>query len=76
MSQFTRWELQALYGMLSVLAEYQRELIIANTNDGPAAAQARGGVGGRTTARWPKPSRIALTAHKTQRPHQDRPRFA
>lgn len=38
---------RAMYGMLSVLAEYQRELIVANTNDGLAAARARGRVGGR-----------------------------
>lgn len=37
---------RAMYGMLSVLAEYQHELIIANTNDGLAAARARGRVGG------------------------------
>jgi DNA invertase Pin-like site-specific DNA recombinase len=38
---------RAMFGMLSVLAEYQRELIVANTNDGLAAARARGRVGGR-----------------------------
>lgn len=31
---------RAMFGMLSVLAEYQRELIIANTRDGLAAARA------------------------------------
>ena len=36
-----------MFGMLSVLAEYQRELILANTRDGLAAARARGRVGGR-----------------------------
>lgn len=36
-----------MFGMLSVLAELQRELIVANTNDGLAAARARGRVGGR-----------------------------
>ncbi|MCW2918570.1 MAG: putative invertase [Actinomycetia bacterium] len=36
-----------MFGMLSVLAELQRELIIANTNDGLAAARARGRIGGR-----------------------------
>lgn len=36
-----------MFGMLSVLAELQRELIIANTRDGLAAARARGRVGGR-----------------------------
>lgn len=38
---------RAMCGMLSVLAELQRELIVANTNDGLAAARARGRVGGR-----------------------------
>ena len=33
--------------MLSVLAEFQRELIAANTRDGLAAARARGRKGGR-----------------------------
>jgi DNA invertase Pin-like site-specific DNA recombinase len=33
--------------MLSVLAELQRELIVANTRDGLAAARARGRNGGR-----------------------------
>jgi hypothetical protein len=36
---------RAMFGML--LAELQRELIVANTNDGLAAARARGRVGGR-----------------------------
>lgn len=38
---------RAMFGMLSVLAEYQRELIVANTHDGLAAARARGRRGGR-----------------------------
>lgn len=38
---------RAMFGMLSVLAELQREPIVANTNDGRAAARARGRVGGR-----------------------------
>lgn len=38
---------RAMFGMLSVLAELQRELIVANTNDGLAAARARGRIGGR-----------------------------
>ncbi len=38
---------RAMFGMLSVLAEYQRELIVANTHDGLAAARARGRTGGR-----------------------------
>ena len=47
-----------MFGMLSVLAELQRELIVANTRDGLAAARARGRNGGRR----PRPSadQIAL----------------
>jgi len=47
-----------LFGMLSVLAELQRELIVANTRDGLAAARARGRRGGRP----PKltPDQVAL----------------
>ncbi|MDV6278258.1 recombinase family protein [Rhodococcus erythropolis] len=37
----------AMFGMLSVLAELQRELTVANTRDGLAAARARGRTGGR-----------------------------
>ncbi|MDJ0358222.1 recombinase family protein [Paenarthrobacter sp. PH39-S1] len=43
----TTAEGRAMFGMLSVLAEFQRELIIANTRDGLAAARARGRTGGR-----------------------------
>ncbi|GIH63981.1 recombinase family protein [Microbispora siamensis] len=38
---------RAMYGMFSVFAEFQRELIVANTRDGLAAARARGRNGGR-----------------------------
>lgn len=38
---------RAMFGMLSVLAELQRELIVANTNDGLASARACGRVSGR-----------------------------
>ncbi len=38
---------RAMFGMLSVLAELQRELIVANTRDGLIAARARGRKGGR-----------------------------
>ena len=41
---------RAMFGMLSVLAELQRELIVANTRDGLAAARARGRTGGRRPA--------------------------
>jgi DNA invertase Pin-like site-specific DNA recombinase len=43
----TTSEGRAMFGMLSVLAEFQRELIIANTRDGLTAARARGRTGGR-----------------------------
>jgi len=43
----TTTEGRAMFGMLSVLAELQRELIVANTRDGLAAARARGRNGGR-----------------------------
>ena len=46
-----------MFGMLSVLAELQRELIVANTNDGLASARARGRVGGRR----PKPTEDQAT---------------
>ncbi len=36
-----------MFGMLSVLAELQPELIVTNTRDGLAAARARGRNGGR-----------------------------
>jgi hypothetical protein len=38
---------RAMFGTLSVLAEFQRELLVANTRDGLAAARARGRKGGR-----------------------------
>ncbi len=38
---------RAMFGTLSVLAEFQRELIVANTRGGLAAARARGRKGGR-----------------------------
>jgi len=38
---------RAMYGMFAVFAEFQRELIVANTRDGLAAARARGRKGGR-----------------------------
>jgi DNA invertase Pin-like site-specific DNA recombinase len=43
----TTAEGRAMFGMLSVLAELQRELILANTRDRLAAARARGRKGGR-----------------------------
>ena len=43
----TTAEGRAMFGMLSVLAELQRAMIVANTRDGLAAARARGRKGGR-----------------------------
>ncbi len=43
----TTAEGRAMFGMLPVLAELQRELIVANTRDGLAAARACGRTGGR-----------------------------
>lgn len=48
---------RAMFGMLSVLAEYQRELIVANTTDGLAAARARGG--GRKPRLSPGQAKVA-----------------
>ncbi|WP_205629723.1 recombinase family protein [Jiangella muralis] len=52
---------RAMYGMLSVLAEYQRELIVANTNDGLAAARARARArgGGRKPRLSPGQAKVA-----------------
>lgn len=50
---------RAMFGMLSVLAELQRELIVANTRDGLAAARARGRNGGRRPKLTPDQVRTA-----------------
>ena len=50
---------RAMFGMLSVLAELQRELIIANTRDGLAAARARGRIGGRRPRLTPGQAALA-----------------
>jgi len=50
---------RAMFGMLSVLAELQRELIVANTRDGLAAARARGRVGGRKPKLTPEQAALA-----------------
>lgn len=49
---------RAMFGMLSVLAEYQRELIVANTNDGLAATRSRGRVGGRRPRLTPDQAKV------------------
>lgn len=43
----TTSEGRLMYRMLAAIAEFQRDLIVANTNEGLAAARARGRVGGR-----------------------------
>ncbi|AWK76356.1 recombinase (plasmid) [Rhodococcus oxybenzonivorans] len=50
---------RAMCGMLSVLAELQRELIVANTRDGLAAARARGRKGGRPSKLSPDQIELA-----------------
>jgi len=50
---------RAMFGMLSVLAELQRELIVANTRDGLTAARARGRVGGRKPKLTPEQAALA-----------------
>ncbi|WEH37696.1 recombinase family protein [Streptomyces sp. AM 4-1-1] len=57
---------RAMFGMLSVLAELQRELIVANTNDGLASARTRGRVGGR------RPKLTEDQAAPAQRLHGER----
>ncbi|MFE0383916.1 recombinase family protein [Streptomyces bungoensis] len=57
---------RAMFGMLSVLAELQRELIVAKTNDGLASARARGRVGGR------RPTLIEDQAALAQRLYDER----
>lgn len=52
----TTAEGRAMFGMLSVLAELQRELILVNTRDGLAAARARGRKGGRRPKLTPEQS--------------------
>jgi DNA invertase Pin-like site-specific DNA recombinase len=50
---------RAMFGTLSVLAELQRELIVANTRDGLAAARARGRIGGRRPRLTPDQAELA-----------------
>ena len=50
---------RAMFGMLSVLAELQRELIIANTRDGLAAARVRVRAGGRRPKLTPQQIELA-----------------
>lgn len=48
-----------MFGMLSVLAELQRKLIVANTRDGFATARARGRRGGRPPRLTTEQARLA-----------------
>ena len=50
---------RAMFGVLSVLAELQRELIVANTRDGLAAARARGRRRGRPPRLTPDQATLA-----------------
>ncbi|MEV6028358.1 recombinase family protein [Streptomyces sp. NPDC052036] len=59
---------RAMFGMLSVPAELQRELIVANTNGGLASARARGRIGGR------RPKLTADQAALAQRLYDERER--
>jgi DNA invertase Pin-like site-specific DNA recombinase len=63
----TTAEGRAMFGMLSVLAEFQRELILANTRDGLSAARARGRTGGRRPVSTPSrsPSHKSSTTSAT-----------
>ncbi len=56
---------RAMFGMLSVLAELQRELIAANTRYGLAAARARGRTGGRRPKLSPDQITIAQELYDT-----------
>jgi DNA invertase Pin-like site-specific DNA recombinase len=56
---------RAMFGMLSVLAELQRELIIANTRDGLAAARLRGRNGGRRPKLNPEQAILAQQLYDT-----------
>ena len=61
----TTAEGRAMFGMLSVLAELQRELIVANTRDGLAAARARGRAGGRRPRLSPQQVELAQQMYDT-----------
>lgn len=57
-----------MFGMLATLAEYQRELIVANTHDGLAAARARGRHGGRKPALTPDQAALAQRLYDERGP--------
>ncbi|MCM3510632.1 recombinase family protein [Rothia sp. P100] len=66
----TTAEGRAMFGMLSVLAELQRELIVANTRDGLASARARGRTGGRRPKLTPPSGPPRPTALRRRHPHR------
>lgn len=57
-----------MFHMLAVLAEFQRELILANTRDGLAAARARGKVGGRPRLLTPEQAELAQQLYNEKPP--------
>ncbi|MFF0793493.1 recombinase family protein [Streptomyces spiralis] len=60
---------QAIFGMSSVLAGPQRELIVANTNDGLASARARGRSGSPGPSSLPtRPSSPSSSTSPGRRP--------
>lgn len=59
---------RAMFHMLAVLAEFQRELILANTRDGLAAARARGKVGGRPRLLTPEQAELAQQLYNEKPP--------
>jgi DNA invertase Pin-like site-specific DNA recombinase len=56
---------KAMFAMLPVLAELQRDLIIANTRDGLSAARARGRNGGRRPRLSPDQAAVAQQLYDT-----------
>jgi len=57
-----------MFGMLSVLGELRRELIVANTRDGLAAVRARGRRGGRPTRLTPDQVQLAQRLYDAGEP--------
>jgi DNA invertase Pin-like site-specific DNA recombinase len=61
---------RAMFGMLSVLAELQRELIVANTNDGLASARhADGSAGAGRSSPPTRPPSPSGSTTSGRRPH-------
>lgn len=62
----TTSEGRLMYRMLAAIAEFQRDLITANTREGLAAARARGRVGGRKPKLTPSRQRWPDSSTKTE----------